>query len=666
MANTLQVKRSAVASKVPTTAQLALGEFALNTYDGHLFYKKNNGTESIVVLKPITKANIEAELTGSITSHSHANITGNAATATKLATARSIALSGDVSGSASFDGSSNISITATVADDSHNHIIGNVDGLQTALDGKASTSVATTSANGLMSSTDKTKLNGIRENAGYQDKIHSQRQFSNGTLIQTSIDYSVSSGDPWILEITGNSYSTSSSRLPFDIQVQGYIYNDGVINIGGISVGTGITDMVLFNYNGNLCFWFPYQSYWQGFNVRCYIANSNTPYQPNKVTSITNEAKPSGVTKEHSVAIYQVWSEANDGAGSGLDADLLDGYHASASPTGDTIALRSSGGNLDCYYLNSQYCNMSHSASTRNSDTVFYSSTDNYIRKNNATGFKTSLALNNVDNTSDDDKPISTATQTALNAKLNTAGGTLSGPLYISASSGTRVLSLRNGEGSTSFTNTTQLAFGYNNTDNYKHFIHTRHNSSGATGNAIDFYICNGTSANDLVSGTVHALSMNGGYVGINGVTNPSYALDVTGYIRCTEKVICTTANITAGSGRGISFWGSDAYKIFMGQVSDGTWGGRITGDTTSDYNIYFRIGSGTNRGFVFESDNSTKLFAINPDGVRSNQAIYCPTPSANDNSTKVATTAYVDNAVSGSSGGITTGKAIAMAMIFG
>lgn len=40
---------------------------------------------------------------------------------TRLATARTIALSGDVSGSAAFDGSANISITATVADDSHSH-----------------------------------------------------------------------------------------------------------------------------------------------------------------------------------------------------------------------------------------------------------------------------------------------------------------------------------------------------------------------------------------------------------------------------------------------------------------------------------------------------------------------------------------------------------------
>lgn len=44
-----------------------------------------------------------------------ADISGNAATATKLATSRTIELTGDVTGSASFDGSANASITATIA-----------------------------------------------------------------------------------------------------------------------------------------------------------------------------------------------------------------------------------------------------------------------------------------------------------------------------------------------------------------------------------------------------------------------------------------------------------------------------------------------------------------------------------------------------------------------
>lgn len=48
-------------------------------------------------------------------------VTGNASTASALQTARTITLGGDLSGSASFDGSSNATITATVANDSHTH-----------------------------------------------------------------------------------------------------------------------------------------------------------------------------------------------------------------------------------------------------------------------------------------------------------------------------------------------------------------------------------------------------------------------------------------------------------------------------------------------------------------------------------------------------------------
>jgi hypothetical protein len=48
MANTFKLKRSAVAAKVPTTGDLQLGELALNTYDGKLYTKKDNGTASVV------------------------------------------------------------------------------------------------------------------------------------------------------------------------------------------------------------------------------------------------------------------------------------------------------------------------------------------------------------------------------------------------------------------------------------------------------------------------------------------------------------------------------------------------------------------------------------------------------------------------------------------
>lgn len=56
-----------------------------------------------------------------------------------------LTITGDASGSATFTDLGNASLTLTISDDSHNHIIGNVDGLQTALDGKLALSGGTLS-----------------------------------------------------------------------------------------------------------------------------------------------------------------------------------------------------------------------------------------------------------------------------------------------------------------------------------------------------------------------------------------------------------------------------------------------------------------------------------------------------------------------------------------
>jgi hypothetical protein len=78
---------------------------------------------------------------------------GTAAKATQLATARTIALGGLLGGEASFDGSGNVTITATMADGALS--IAKTSGLQTALNAKANTAslaaVATSGAYGDLS-----------------------------------------------------------------------------------------------------------------------------------------------------------------------------------------------------------------------------------------------------------------------------------------------------------------------------------------------------------------------------------------------------------------------------------------------------------------------------------------------------------------------------------
>jgi hypothetical protein len=72
--------------------------------------------------------------------------------------------------------------------------------------------------------------------------------------------------------------------------------------------------------------------------------------------------------------------------------------------------------------------------------------------------------------------------------------------------------------------------------------------------------------------------------------------------------------SISAGDGKGFRFWNSDDYKIYMSASSNATWGGRVSGETTSDYNMYFRMKSGTNRGFVFRND-TTNVAGIDATG---------------------------------------------------
>ena len=59
--STIKLRRSGVGGKIPTTAQLDLGEVALNTFDGRLYVKKSvNSVESIVGLygSPVNEESI--------------------------------------------------------------------------------------------------------------------------------------------------------------------------------------------------------------------------------------------------------------------------------------------------------------------------------------------------------------------------------------------------------------------------------------------------------------------------------------------------------------------------------------------------------------------------------------------------------------------------------
>ena len=82
------------------------------------------------------------------------NASGIAANASAIATINAkdpvLTVTGDASGTATFTNLGNASLTLTIADDSHNHTIANVDGLQSALDSKATPADVTTAVNNLI------------------------------------------------------------------------------------------------------------------------------------------------------------------------------------------------------------------------------------------------------------------------------------------------------------------------------------------------------------------------------------------------------------------------------------------------------------------------------------------------------------------------------------
>lgn len=124
MSNTIRIKRRANGGGAGAPATLANAELAFNEQTNVLYYGTGTGGAggSASAIIPIagsgafvdTSSNQTIGGVKTFTSTVSADIAGNAATATKLATARTISVSGDADGSASFDGSANADIAITL------------------------------------------------------------------------------------------------------------------------------------------------------------------------------------------------------------------------------------------------------------------------------------------------------------------------------------------------------------------------------------------------------------------------------------------------------------------------------------------------------------------------------------------------------------------------
>jgi len=111
-------------------------DFDINTHDGSSTGLQLGGTlvtataAELNILDGVTATTAELNYTDGVTSNIQTQLDGKQDSGSYLTGNETITLSGDVSGSGT------TAITVTIADDSHNHVISNIDDLQTSLDAK--------------------------------------------------------------------------------------------------------------------------------------------------------------------------------------------------------------------------------------------------------------------------------------------------------------------------------------------------------------------------------------------------------------------------------------------------------------------------------------------------------------------------------------------------
>ena len=68
MAQVIKLKRSSTTGAVPSTGNLELGELAMNTADGKVYFEKNDGSVSVqTILTTDSQTTGSVDLTGAVT-----------------------------------------------------------------------------------------------------------------------------------------------------------------------------------------------------------------------------------------------------------------------------------------------------------------------------------------------------------------------------------------------------------------------------------------------------------------------------------------------------------------------------------------------------------------------------------------------------------------------
>ena len=194
----------------------------------------------------------------------------------------------------------------------------------TGVDTDTTYSNATQSADGLMSSNDKTKLDYMGYALAYN--------LTTGYLVKTSLP--AANSNMVLVDIIGNTYN--SSKYPIHTIVQFYDYNEssGIIQTSATYIGTPIEEIKAFRYNGYVYIWFMQVNNYTTIRVR--VTNQSNSYR-NYVDTITNSGVPEGATNLVTIKPTSAFVPSNTGYQRIGDQSTALGYYSMTGiRTGDT------------------------------------------------------------------------------------------------------------------------------------------------------------------------------------------------------------------------------------------------------------------------------------------------------------------------------------------